>query len=111
MGRIAAESVDFEQVRVKTRDPRALLGVHGDVRVIEQDAIAKERRRGRGAAGNKSGRFENETRVETNTGWDTLDELEALRTEVHVERARNIITRNDSPDIPFDRSINPYRGC
>ncbi len=111
MGRIAAESAGFEQVRVKPRDPRALLGAHGDVRVIEPDALAKERRRGRGATSNRSGRFESETRVETDTGWDTLDAIEALRTEVHVERARNIITRNNSPDVPFDRSINPYRGC
>ncbi len=44
-------------------------------------------------------------------GWQSLDELPALKTEVQVEKPRTAITRNDSPDIPFDRSVNPYRGC
>jgi DNA repair photolyase len=44
-------------------------------------------------------------------GWDSLDDLPPLRTEVFPEVAKKIITRNDSPDISFDRSINPYRGC
>ncbi len=48
---------------------------------------------------------------EVDDGWGALEELEAFKTEVHVERAETIITRNDSPDISFDRSINPYRGC
>ena len=44
-------------------------------------------------------------------GWETLGELPPLRTEIAVEKARTIITRNELPDISFDRSINPYRGC
>ncbi|WP_342360492.1 PA0069 family radical SAM protein [Terrarubrum flagellatum] len=70
-----------------------------------------DRRRGRGAATNASGRFESELRETTDDGWESLAELPALKTEVAVEKARVIITRNDSPDISFDRSINPYRGC
>ena len=70
-----------------------------------------ERRRGRGAVTNPSGRFEPHARVAVDDGWNTEEELEALSTEVQVERPRKIITRNDSPDISFDRSINPYRGC
>jgi len=45
------------------------------------------------------------------TDWQTLDELPPFRTEVQTENARTIITRNTSPDLHFDRSINPYRGC
>lgn len=70
-----------------------------------------ERRRGRGAATNETGRFESELREAIDDGWETLAELPALKTEVAIEKARTIITRNDSPDISFDRSINPYRGC
>jgi DNA repair photolyase len=70
-----------------------------------------DRRRGRGAATNASGRFEPERREAEDDGWDSLADLPALKTEVAVEKARVIITRNDSPDISFDRSINPYRGC
>jgi DNA repair photolyase len=44
-------------------------------------------------------------------GWDIPEDLPPLRTEVRVERPRSVITRNASPDVPFDRSINPYRGC
>ena len=69
------------------------------------------RRRGRGTSLNNSGRFETERRVSFDDGWDTLDELPPFKTYVQGESARSIITRNTSPDIPFDRSINPYRGC
>jgi DNA repair photolyase len=44
-------------------------------------------------------------------GWQTLEDMPPFRTEVQVEKPRSVITRNESPDIPFDRSINPYRGC
>jgi len=73
--------------------------------------ILADRRRGRGAQTNISGRYEPETREAFDDEWGSLAELPALRTEVQVERARKIITRNQSPDISFDRSINPYRGC
>ncbi|MFN3868307.1 MAG: PA0069 family radical SAM protein [Hyphomicrobiaceae bacterium] len=73
--------------------------------------VAAERRRGRGAVSNGSGRFESETRETFDDGWESLSELEALKTTVQVDAARSIISRNDSPDISFDQSINPYRGC
>lgn len=67
--------------------------------------------KGRAARSNKTGRFESETRELMDDGWGTLDELPPVKTEVQIETARTIITRNSSPDLPFDRSINPYRGC
>ncbi len=68
-------------------------------------------RRGRGARSNASGRFEAEQRGNFDDGWDLDDDRMSSKTEVQEEKARTIITRNDSPDISFDRSINPYRGC
>jgi DNA repair photolyase len=73
--------------------------------------VDAERRRGRGARSNASGRFEVEQRADFDDGWESLAELPAHRTEVRPDASRTIITRNDSPDISFDRSINPYRGC
>jgi DNA repair photolyase len=67
--------------------------------------------RGRGARNNVSGRFEPQRRSLFDDGWQSLDDLPGLRTTVIAETARQIITRNDSPDISFDRSVNPYRGC
>jgi DNA repair photolyase len=67
-------------------------------------------RRGRGAPSNATGRFETQKREALDDGW-TSEEVEPLRTQVTQEKARTILTRNDSPDISFDRSINPYRGC
>jgi DNA repair photolyase len=68
-------------------------------------------RRGRGAASNVTGRFETARREEFDDGWERDEEIAPLKTEVTIERPRVIITRNESPDISFDRSINPYRGC
>lgn len=70
-----------------------------------------DRRRGRGAGLNMSGRFEQQVRENFDDGWETLEDLPPFKTEVQVEKPRSIITRNESPDIPFDRSVNPYRGC
>ncbi|MFT4181686.1 MAG: PA0069 family radical SAM protein [Rhizobium sp.] len=70
-----------------------------------------DRRRGRGAGLNPGGRFEPLQREAFDDGWQTLEELPPFKTEVQVEKPRTAITRNESPDIPFDRSINPYRGC
>ncbi|MBB2960255.1 DNA repair photolyase [Methylobacterium sp. R2-1] len=72
--------------------------------------VAPEARRGRGATVNPDGRFEATRRETFDDGWPEEAER-SRRTEVTPERARHIITRNASPDIPFDRSINPYRGC
>jgi DNA repair photolyase len=73
--------------------------------------VDDERRRGRGARSNHTGRFEAERREAFDDGWEGLGDLEAFKTTVYDDPARTIITRNDSPDISFDRSINPYRGC
>ena len=103
--RLALRQREDEQDRVSARvapaDPLALAG----------HRIDPERRRGRGATINPGGRYEAEQRVEEDDGWGSLGELPAFRTEVSVEKPRSIITKNDSPDISFDRSINPYRGC
>src|SRR5579864_5195622 len=74
-------------------------------------AVEFERRRGRGAQTNASGRYEPLARIAFDDGWRSLDELPAFKTTVTIDATRKIITRNDSPDIGFDRSINPYRGC
>src|ERR1700752_1657030 len=74
-------------------------------------AIDRERRRGRGTASNASGRYEPLARVAFDDGWQGLDDLPVFKTTVTVDATRSIIARNDSPDISFDRSINPYRGC
>ncbi len=69
-------------------------------------------RKGRGAVSNATGRFEPETRLLTDDGWGGGDEpAPPLETQYLHDHAKTIIARNDSPDIPFDRSINPYRGC
>ena len=73
--------------------------------------VDDDRRRGRGARSNPTGRFETERREDFDDGWESIAALDAFRTHVTSERARSIITSNDSPDISFDQSINPYRGC
>ena len=78
------------------------------------DITADPRRlRGRGALSNAVGRYERETRVLVDDGWNSSpdDELPPVKTEVLRDSARTIITRNQSPDISFDQSINPYKGC
>jgi DNA repair photolyase len=68
--------------------------------------------RGRGATFNPGGRFESESREAFDDGWgDLAEEPRQAPTTVSAEIARSIISRNDSPDIPFSQSINPYRGC
>ncbi len=73
--------------------------------------VADDRVRGRGAGLNMSGRFEINTREVFDDGWSSLEDLAPFKTEVQIEKPRTIITRNQSPDLSFDRSINPYRGC
>ena len=67
--------------------------------------------RGRGARSNESSRHQRLKRRFMDDGWESLAELPALKTSVTAESAKTIITRNSSPDISFDRSINPYQGC
>lgn len=81
------------------------------VRRLSGARVLAESRRGRGATANPDGRFEAMHAERFDDGWDGTPEPASLRTQVMMERARSIITRNRSPDIPFDRSINPYRGC
>lgn len=68
--------------------------------------------KGRGAASNSVGRFEQHQREDIDDGWGSLDADPApLRTEVAIDATRTAINYIHSPDLPFDRSINPYRGC
>jgi len=76
-----------------------------------RDTAQPLRARGRAATLNPSGRFESQSRHVFDDGWQTLDELPPFKTEVQAELPKTIISKNDSPDIGFDRSINPYRGC
>ncbi len=78
---------------------------------LERGGVAISRRHGRSAQTNRSGRYEPIRYEPVDDGWESLAEIEALTTEVQEVPARRIITKNDSPDIGFDRSINPYRGC
>ncbi len=76
------------------------------------DTLSPQPRKGRGAVSNSSGRFEAESRHAVDDGWTVSDEdLPPLRTTVTDENPKTIISRNASPDVPFDRSINAYRGC
>ena len=67
--------------------------------------------RGRGATDNAAGRFEPYQREAVADGWDPAEADRLLRTEVRLERPRSALSYNRSPDLPFDRSVNPYRGC
>src|SRR3569623_3248867 len=82
---------------------------------MDEARIPLEAIKGRGAASRMPHRVESVQRHVFDDGWSTLQEKaegrEIPRTEVIWEDARSIITSNDSPDVYFDRSINPYRGC
>ncbi len=67
-------------------------------------------RKGRGAVSNRAGRFEPHASEPVDDGW-LVEDLPPLRTTVTRDASKTIIARNTSPDVPFDRSINPYRGC
>ncbi|MGB3278049.1 MAG: radical SAM protein, partial [Pseudorhodobacter sp.] len=66
--------------------------------------------RARGASSNESGRYEACSRVAVDDGWG-VEDARLLQAEVRLERPRSAISYNRSPDLPFDRSVNPYRGC
>ena len=81
---------------------------------IDTIAVPAAARRGRGAASNASGRFETDRRESVDDGWGSAaaaDPAPPFRTTVTRDASRTIIARNQSPDLGFDRSINPYRGC
>lgn len=69
------------------------------------------RLRARGVQSNAAGRFERCAVEAADDGWDMAEAERLVATEVRIERARSALSYNKSPDIPFDRSINPYRGC
>lgn len=103
--RLAAGGMEAAAARLfGTRTAQALDAAAGP-------AVAEARRRGRGTLTNASGRYEPVQREAVDDGWGSLEELPPLATTITEEKARRIITRNDSPDLSFDRSINPYRGC
>jgi DNA repair photolyase len=91
--------------------PSSPAGAYDDVSEMLGVVVDHQRRRGRGAQSNAAGRFEPQARVAFDDGWRSLEELPPFRTTVQTDATRKIITRNESPDIGFDRSINPYRGC
>jgi DNA repair photolyase len=66
---------------------------------------------GRGATANPDSRYAAERRETFDDGWSTAEPLPALRTQVGLDSSRTVISFNQSPDVPFDRSVNPYRGC
>lgn len=78
---------------------------------MSDSILPGQRLRGRGTDSNRAGRFEATDRVAYDDGWDLPEEDRLVRTETREERPRSAITYNRSPDLPFDRSINPYRGC
>ena len=91
--------------------PRHVSELESSPRRLAATTPARDSVRGRGATANPDGRFEAIRRESLDDGWPSHEPGPIRRTEVALERARGIITRNTSPDIPFDRSINPYRGC
>jgi DNA repair photolyase len=93
----------FEQLE-KLKDTR-------DADLISRTLIDPTRNRGRGAQSNKASRFDTESREAFDDGWGQVEELKPFETVEHIERAKSIITKNESPDLGFDRSINVYRGC
>jgi DNA repair photolyase len=69
-------------------------------------------KKGRGALSNQTGRFESQIKEDFDDGWENDDQFrEKAPTQLFVDTAKTLITYNQSPDVPFDRSINPYRGC
>ena len=73
--------------------------------------VSEKKHRGRGSVANPDARFLSETREIVDEDWQAEPVDDAIATSVSIEHARTIITRNQSPDIPFEHSINPYRGC
>jgi len=105
----AAASIRHAPVRPGRRVRPAAINLNAPT--DEEVAVGRDLRRGRGAQSNASGRFEPLARVAFDDGWQSFEELPPFKTTVTFDSTRKIITRNESPDISFDRSINPYRGC
>ena len=90
---------------------RTIERVEPEMGELPVPTVAEDLRRGRGARSNRSGRFESEVREAFDDGWQGLEDLPPFKTIVQEEMAKSIIATNDSPDISFEQSINPYRGC
>ena len=76
------------------------------------EEVPRQALKGRGAASNRSGRYEPYQRIEVDDGWAPPDsDAPRPATRIIPDTSRTVIARNQSPDVPFDRSINPYRGC
>ena len=110
-------SIVVERDRAPIRRPPVPLGgaVKGGrsalAKMLSLDDVLAGRRPCRGAVSNPTGRFERETREVDIRDEASLPDPASFVTQVTVEKPKTVITRNDSPDISFDRSINPYRGC
>ncbi|MGD8841339.1 MAG: radical SAM protein, partial [Gammaproteobacteria bacterium] len=78
-----------------------------------EDRITEGRKplKGRGAVSNADGRYESRRHVDFDDGWDSPQHERRPKTEVQVDASRGVLVYNQSPDLPFDRSVNPYRGC
>ncbi|MCZ4271357.1 PA0069 family radical SAM protein [Maritalea porphyrae] len=92
-------------------DSLARIAKSADGDILASKMVSPNRNRGRGAQSNLSGRFEVFQNESFDDGWQSLETLADFKTNVREERAKSIITKNESPDLNFDRSINPYRGC
>ena len=75
-------------------------------------SITRKLNKGRGALSNQEGRYESIQRVAVDDEWEWQEPApRSYRTEVGVDKSKTVIARNTSPDVPFDQSVNPYRGC
>jgi DNA repair photolyase len=104
-------SAGFENSPERSHDAFLATSVNARIDEAYGGQIDPARRRGRAAGINPSGRYERISRHIFDDGWQIIDELPPFKREVQIDKPRKIITRNESPDISFDRSINPYRGC
>ncbi|MCB1517181.1 MAG: PA0069 family radical SAM protein [Hyphomicrobiaceae bacterium] len=82
-----------------------------DADLVGRTLVDSALNRGRGAQSNAEGRFERHNREAFADGWADENPAAVFETVEHIERAKTIISKNQSPDLEFDRSINPYRGC
>ena len=78
---------------------------------MRRTLIGRQSLTGRGALSNPPGRFDKQQLASVDDGWYQEEAPESIATTLEPDRAREVITTNDSPDIPFEQSINPYRGC
>jgi DNA repair photolyase len=79
--------------------------------MMSRTTIGRKAFKGRGALSNPAGRFEHQNLEAVDDGWYVEEQPDSIATTLEPDRARGIITTNNSPDIPFEYSINPYRGC